>query len=46
MNDFIDFLKNNKLYWITPILIFAALMIYLALKSAETPSSPFDYRPY
>jgi len=44
MKGFLDFLANNKKLWIPPILVFFALLVYLAMKSADTPSNPFDYR--
>ena len=44
MNDFLDFLAHNKKLWIPPILIFAALVIWLATRSGEVPSDPFGYR--
>ena len=40
----LDWLRNNKRYWVPPILIFAALLVYVASQAADTPSSPFEYR--
>jgi hypothetical protein len=45
MNGFLDFLTQNKKLWIPPILILLALLVYLAMKSAEAPTNPFAYRP-
>lgn len=45
MNDLLDFLAHNKRYWLPPILIFAALVAYLAWSNAQAPAEPFDYRP-
>lgn len=44
MKGFLDFLKQNKKLWIPPILVFIALLIYVAMKSADVPKQPFDYR--
>lgn len=44
MQGFKDFLVNNKLWWITPIVIFLVLLVYMAMKSSYMPSNPFDYR--
>ena len=44
MKDFVNFLAHNKKLWVPPILIFAALVTYLALKSSAAPSDPFQYR--
>ena len=45
MQAFLDFLAHSKKLWIPPIVIFMALLAYLAWKSANAPSDPFDYRP-
>ncbi|MCB9898861.1 MAG: hypothetical protein H6825_12725 [Planctomycetes bacterium] len=44
MNDFLIFLKANKRWWLPPILIFFALLAWMAWKAANTPNDPFDYR--
>ena len=44
LGDLLAFLKNNKRYWIPPILIFLALLVWLAWVAADTPASPFEYR--
>ena len=41
----LDTLSNNKRYWLPPILIFLALLAYLAWKAGQTPTDPFEYRP-
>ena len=43
MHDLLDFLKNNKKYWVPPILIFLALLVWLAWQAANTPESPFEF---
>jgi hypothetical protein len=40
----IEYLKNNKKYWVPPILIFIAVLIFIASQAADTPESPFEYR--
>lgn len=44
MSDLLAFLRANKIWWITPIVIFLALLAYLAWQAANTPHDPFDYR--
>mgnify|MGYP001570580528 CR=1 FL=1 len=44
MQSFLDFLKQHKLAWTLPIVIFAALLGLLAWKWAHTPADPFIYR--
>ncbi len=46
MTEFLDFLKHNKRWWVPPIVVFFALLIYLAWKVSQTPESPFEYREY
>jgi hypothetical protein len=40
----LDWLKHNKRYWVPPILIFVAVLVYVAWRAAGTPDSPFEYR--
>ena len=44
MKGFLDFLAQNKKLWIPPILVFLALLVYVAMKSADVPNEAFDYR--
>lgn len=46
MNEFLDFLKNNKRWWVPPIVIFVVLLIVVAYQLSQTPESPFEYREY
>ncbi len=46
MKSFFSYLACNKRYWVTPILLFVALLLYLAFKSSKTPVDPFEYRLY
>ena len=39
----IDYLKNNKRYWVPPILVFLAVLVYVAYKAATVSGSPFEY---
>lgn len=40
------FLRENKRYWVPPILVFLAVLAYLAWRASQTPDSPFEYLPY
>lgn len=44
MKNFLQFLRDNKVWWITPIVVFLALLVFLAWKASQTPDSPFTYR--
>lgn len=44
MHVFVRYLAGNKRYWLPPILLWLALLMYLAWTSAETPVDPFEYR--
>ncbi|MEM1069026.1 MAG: DUF5989 family protein [Planctomycetota bacterium] len=40
--EFLDFLRHNKQWWITPILVATALL-FLAALLLPTPVAPFIY---
>ena len=40
----IEYLKNNKRYWVPPILILTAGLSFIAWQTGNTPESPFEYR--
>ncbi|QDT09054.1 DUF5989 family protein [Planctomycetes bacterium K23_9] len=42
VREFIDFLTNNKKWWLAPILVITLLLIGLAFLSAS-PAAPFIY---
>ena len=42
IREFIDFLTNNKKWWLTPILVISLLLIGLAFLTAS-PAAPFIY---
>ena len=42
VREFIDFLQNNKKWWLTPILLITLLLIGIAFLSAS-PAAPFIY---
>lgn len=44
MHAILDYLAHNKRYWLTPIVLWVALLLFLAWQSAETPADPFEYR--
>jgi hypothetical protein len=44
LRQLIDFLRQRKLAWILPIVIFAALVAVVAWRMSVTPKSPFAYR--
>jgi hypothetical protein len=44
VRQFLDFLRQHKLAWILPIVIFAALVAVVAWRMSATPESPFAYR--
>ncbi len=39
----IEYLKNNKRFWVPPIVVFLAILIWVAWKAANAPGSPFEY---
>lgn len=39
----LDYLKNNKRYWIPPILVFLAVILWVAYKASTVSGSPFEY---
>lgn len=42
LNEFWDFLKHNKAWWLAPILIATALL-FLAALAIPSPVAPFIY---
>ncbi|MGQ0552424.1 MAG: DUF5989 family protein [Planctomycetota bacterium] len=44
MRVLLDFLKQHKLAWILPILIFVAVMAVVAWQAAHTHENPYAYR--
>lgn len=42
VREFVDFLKTNKKWWLTPILIATVLMVGLVVLSSS-PVAPFIY---
>jgi hypothetical protein len=40
--EFVDFLKHNKKWWLTPILV-ATLLLFLAAFLLPSPVAPFIY---
>ncbi len=44
MRPLLEFLKQHKLAWILPIVIFAVLIAVVAWRMSETPENPFAYR--
>ncbi|MGB7346567.1 MAG: DUF5989 family protein [Pirellulaceae bacterium] len=42
VREFIDFLQNNKKWWLAPILLITLLLVGLAFLSAS-PAAPFIY---
>ena len=41
--EFIDFIKHNKAWWMTPILIVLLLMIAFIIFAENSPVLPFIY---
>lgn len=37
-------LARSKRYWLPPLLLFVALLVYLAWKASNQPSDAFEYR--
>ncbi len=48
MTSFRQFLAENKLWWITPIVVVAAFVIYVLVTSdaGGAGDSPFEYDQY
>lgn len=44
MKEFLDFLKAHPVAWILPIVVFLALLSWVAWQIGATPDSPFVYR--
>ncbi len=42
MREFVDFLVNNKKWWLAPILVITLMLIGLAFLTAS-PAAPFIY---
>lgn len=42
VREFIDFLKENKKWWLTPIIVVICLLIFLVVLSLS-PAAPFIY---
>ena len=40
----LQLLRDNKRYWVPPILLFLAVLAFLAWKASHAPDVPFDYR--
>jgi hypothetical protein len=44
MKEFFVFLKAHPVAWILPIVVFVALLTWVAWQIGATPDSPFVYR--
>jgi hypothetical protein len=44
MQEFLAFLKAHPVAWILPIVVFLALLTWVAWQIGATPVSPFVYR--
>lgn len=44
MKSLLKLLAENKRLWLPPILIFLAILAWLAWKAANAPDEAFDYR--
>ncbi len=44
MRSLLDFLKQHKLAWILPIVIFVVVIAIVAWQAAHSPENPFAYR--
>ena len=43
LREFLSFLREHKLVWILPIVLFALLAAVIAWRLAGTPDNPFAY---
>jgi len=46
MKALLDLLAAHKRYWLPPILLFVALLLWLAWKAGQAPTDPFEYRSH
>ena len=46
MKSYLLFLRRHPLWWVTPIVLYVAGLLWLASQVAQTPENPFAYTLY
>jgi hypothetical protein len=46
MRAYLRFLRRHPAWWLTPIVLYVAALLWLAARVAQTPENPFAYSLY
>ena len=46
MSAYLRFLRRHPGWWLTPIVIYLGILLWLAFRLVQTPENPFAYSLY